>query len=189
MLCNGIDTDQLAAFGESVVSHPDAAELSARVRTRWEDRYRMRAVAEELQHGGERIPRAATLLTDRPRALGGADHGPAPGELLLAALGSCIAQSLIEGAAMTGVQVDRLEVSAEARVDLRGNVGVAGVRPGLSRIHLDVEVASQADDNVLEGLLAEAVRRSPIADSLAAGVEIGAGVRRSAPRRSANVAR
>jgi putative redox protein len=183
MICNGIDTDQLAAFGEMVVTDPAAATLSAQVRTRWEGSYRTRASAEGLDRGGERIPRAATLPTDRPQALGGGDRGPAPGELLLVALGACVAQSFIEGAAIIGLRVDRLEISAEGVLDLRGNAGVAGVRPGLSRVHLDVEVESGAGSEVLEGLLAEAVRRSPVADSLAAGVEIGAGVRQPPPDR------
>jgi uncharacterized OsmC-like protein len=177
MICNGIDTDQLAAFSEVLAGDPGVGTASARVRTRWEERYRMRADAEELAFGGERIPRDSALPTDRPAALGGADRGPAPGELVLAALGACVAQAFIEGASMRGVQLDRLEVAAEGHLDLRGSVGVDGVRPGMSRVHLDVEVASDADTEVLDALLAEAVRRSPIADSLAAGVQIGARVR------------
>jgi putative redox protein len=181
MICNGIDTDQLTSFGEQVVSDPDSASLSARVRTRWEESYHTRATTEGFHCGGEQIPRSATLPMDRPQALGGADRGAAPGELVLAALGSCVAQAFIEGAAMHSVQIERLQIAAEGHLDLRGNVGVEGVRPGLSRIHLDVEVASGADEDVVDGLLAEAVRRSPVADSLAAGVPIAASVSRLRP--------
>jgi uncharacterized OsmC-like protein len=177
MICNGIDTDQLVAFGEMVTRGPEAGIMSARVRTRWEERYRTSVTAEEFDLAGDRISRAATFPVDRPQALGGGDRGPAPGELLLAALGSCVAQSFIEGAAMTGVRVDRLEISIEGRLDLRGNAGVEGVRPGLSRIYLDVEVESDVDADLLDGLLADAVRRSPVADSLVAGVYVGASVR------------
>lgn len=177
MICNGIDTDQLAAFGEMVTGGPDAGIISARVRTRWEERYHTSVTAEGFDLAGDRIPRSVTLPVDRPQALGGTDRGPAPGELVLAALGSCVAQTFIEAAAMTSTQVDRLEISVEGHLDLRGNAGVEGVRPGLSRIHLDVEVDADADDDVLDGLLADAVRRSPVADSLAAGVHVIASVR------------
>jgi uncharacterized OsmC-like protein len=177
MICNGIDTDQLAALGEVVATDPEAATVSARVRTAWRSGYSVRTATEELVCGGELISRSATLPVDLPRELGGDDQGPAPGEMVLAALGACVAQGFIEGAAVTGIQVDRLEVSARGHLDLRGNAGVEGVRPGLSKIHLDVEVESSAGDDVLDGLLAEAVRLSPVADSLTAGVAIDADVR------------
>lgn len=184
MICNGIDTDQLAAFGELVTSGPDRGIVSAQVRTRWQERYRTHVTAEGFELGDDRIPRNATLAVDRPQALGGADRGPAPGELLLAALGSCIAQTFIEAAAMTSVGVERLEIAAEGHLDLRGNAGVEGMRPGLTRINLDVEVESDADDHVVEALLADAVRRSPVADSLAVGVQVGASVRQPRPASS-----
>jgi hypothetical protein len=38
-------------------------------------------------------------------------------------------------------------------------------------------VACDADGEVVDGLLADAVRRSPIADSLAPAVQVGASVR------------
>ncbi|TVR25221.1 MAG: OsmC family peroxiredoxin [Nitriliruptor sp.] len=177
MICNGIDTDQLAAFAGLVTSGPEAVIVSTRVRTRWEERYRTHVAAEGFELGADRIPRSATLSVDRPQELGGTDGGPAPGELILAALGSCVAQTFVEAAAMTGVRVDRLELAAQGNLDLRGNAGVEGVRPGLARIHLDVEVACDADEGVVDALLADAVRRSPIADSLAAGVQVRASVR------------
>ena len=78
---------------------------------------------------------------------------------------------------MIGVQIDRLEIATEGHLDLRGTAGVQGVRPGLTRIHLDVEVESDADEQVVDRLLTDAVRRSPIADSLAAGVQLDTSVR------------
>jgi uncharacterized OsmC-like protein len=184
MICNGIDTDRLAAFGEVLTSGPDAGIVSAHVRTRWEDRYHTHVAAEGFELGDDRIPRSLTLAVDRPHALGGADRGPAPGELVLAALGSCVAQTFIEAAAMTGVQVDAFEISVEGHLDLRGNAGVEGVRPGLTRINLDVEVESDADEDVVEVLLDDAVRRSPVADSLVVGVQVGASVRQPHPASS-----
>ncbi|MCC5947192.1 MAG: OsmC family protein [Nitriliruptoraceae bacterium] len=177
MSCNGIDTDRLAAFAGMVTSGPGTGTVATHVRTRWEDRYRTHAAAEGFALGGHRVPRSATVAVDRPQELGGTDAGPAPGELLLAALGSCVAQTFVEAAAVTGVRVERLEIAAEGHLDLRGNAGVVGVRPGLTRIHLDVEVACDADGEVVDGLLADALGRSPIADSLAVGVQVGASVR------------
>ncbi len=177
MMCNGIDTEQLAELGELVVSAPQGAAVVARVRTRWQHGYTCRTSTEELAVGDDRLPRQATMPADLPQPLGGDDHGPAPGEMLLAALGACVSQAFVEGAAVAGIQIERLEVVGRGHLDLRGNAGVEGVRPGLSEIHLDVEAEADADGAVLDRLLAEAVRLSPVADSLSVGVAIDADVR------------
>ena len=166
MICNGIDTDQLHAFGTQLVERPAAAAASLAIRTRWTDRYGTTSTGEDITVGGQRFPREVAVAADRPAALGGGDDGPAPGELLLIALGSCVAQAFVEVAALQGIGLDEVDVRVEAGLDLRGNLGVEGVRPGLAHIHLDVEVASAALGELLDGLLDDSVRRSPIADSL-----------------------
>ena len=79
MICNGIDTDQLAAFAEMVTRGPEAGIVTARVRTRWEERYQTHVTTDGFDLGGDRIPRSGALGVDRPQALGGADLGPRPG--------------------------------------------------------------------------------------------------------------
>jgi uncharacterized OsmC-like protein len=181
MICNGIDTDRLAAFGGFVAEHPDAATLSTRVATRWEESYRTEAATTAFKLAGEPIPRTTSLSSDLPRALGGDEAGPTPGELVLAALGSCVAQAFVESAAMTGVSIDHLEVAAEGHLDLRGIVGFAGARPGFSRIHLDIQVASSTDAAQIDELVAAALHRSPVADTVRAGVPVDASVRQPDP--------
>lgn len=181
MICNGIDTDRLAAFGGFVAEHPDAATLSARVATRWNESYRTEAGTAAFEFAGEAIPRTTSLSSDLPRVLGGDDAGPTPGELVLAALGSCVAQAFVESAAMAGVSIDHLEVAAEGHLDLRGIVGFAGVRPGFARIHLDIQVASSADAAQIDQLAAAALQRSPVADTVRSGVQVDASVRQPDP--------
>lgn len=179
MLCNGIDTDRLETFARSVVTAPDAATISTQVDTRWHTSYRTQASTTTFRLGSEPIPRATTLPLDLPGALGGDDRGATPGELILAALGSCVAQAFVEEAALVGAEIGSLLVSADARLDLRGTLGVAGTRPGLSRIYLDVEVESTAEAGAIDDLLTAALRRSPVADTLGATVQIDAELRQA----------
>ena len=182
MICNGIDTHRLAAFGELVVTHPDAATMTATVETRWAASYRADASTSAFRIAGEPIPRATTLPADLPQALGGDDGGATPGELLLAALSACVTQAFVEEAAVHGVIVRGLRVAAEAELDLRGAVGIAGVRPGISHIRLGFEVDCATSGEVVEELVTAAVRTSPIADTLTPGVAIDVSVRQ--PSRS-----
>jgi uncharacterized OsmC-like protein len=134
--------------------------------------------AEELENAGEVTARTFTFRADWPRAAGGRDSGPTPGELVLAALGSCIASTYASRAATTGIDIDELEVTLEVRVDFRGRFELASVRPGLGGVAVTVSVCSQADDAALEAL-GDAVRRtSPVFDTLDNPVPVGLSVNR-----------
>lgn len=60
-----------------------------------------------------------TLTADEPRPLG-TDTGPTPGELLLAALGSCTSMAVRAFADRHGWPLDRVEVAV--RFDRRGQI-------------------------------------------------------------------
>lgn len=180
MIRNGIDLDQLAALEQQLETVPEAGALSVRLRTRWDGGYGASTRAEELVVGGERSPRDHEVTGDLPQVFGGRDRGPGSGELLLAALGTCITQRLAELAAVRGIDLEGLEVVATGDLDVRGTEGIDGVRPGFQRIGIRVEVAASDD---VGDLLGDAVRTSPVADSLSAGVTMVSDVRRSATTR------
>lgn len=181
MICNGIDTDQLRGLATALVDQPPLAAASIEVEASWEERYRLTASARGITCGGQQVERSSHVLTDRPAALGGADTGPAPGELLLSALGACVAQAFVEGAALQAIEVHEFRLRVEGHLDLRGTLGAPEVHPGLARIELAAEVAADTDEPTLATLLDDAVRRSPVADSLMAGVTIAARVRQPNP--------
>ena len=172
MIVNGIDTAALAAFGEQLETTPEAAAMAVRVRTRWEQTYPTVADAEEVVVAGERVPRRASLTVDLPELFGGRDEGPAPAELLLAALGTCVSQGVAEGAALRGLAIERLEMTIEGQLDLRGTAGLDNVRPGLDGVRLAVRVAADATSPVLDEILEKALATSPVADSLRRGVSV-----------------
>jgi uncharacterized OsmC-like protein len=79
------------------------------------------------------------LKVDEPASLAGANSSANPVEYALAALASCQAITYRFWAAKLGIELDGLEVVAEGDLDLQGFFGLdAGVRPGFTRIRLDV---------------------------------------------------
>ncbi len=181
MLVNGIDTTQLAASEQLLRTAPGPVGLAVRVRGRWQDAYSTQVETDEMVVGGEVVPRGHTVHVDLPVLLGGRDRGPAPGELLLAALSTCVAQGIVEQAAADGITVRRVEVAAEGELDLRGAAGFDGIPAGLTGVRLRFAVDADADAGQLDDLLAGAVRTSPVADSLTAGVALDARVARVHP--------
>jgi len=183
-LRNGIDMDQFLGMAEAIRSQPEAGTVIIRTRHCWDEGFAVDGSTEELESAGEVTARTFSFRTDWPPEAGGRDSGPAPGELVLAALGSCIVSSYVIQAAASSVDIDELEVTLEARVDLRGQFELAPVRPGLAGVKATMGVRSGADAAALEALGQAAMRTSPVYDTLANAVPIELSVDRLKRRRS-----
>ncbi|MGC6330012.1 OsmC family protein [Rhizorhabdus sp. FW153] len=64
------------------------------------------------------------LTADEPEALGGADSGPAPFDLLLAALGACTAITLRMYAEKKGWPLESLDIAERTPVTLTLKAGI-----------------------------------------------------------------
>jgi len=72
---------------------------------------------------------------------GGPGQAPCPGDLLLGALAACAQLTCQMVAAATGVPVERITVTAEGELDMRGSMGVARDVPvGFEAIRLRVAI-------------------------------------------------
>ncbi len=99
------------------------------------------------------------LLADEPPGNGGRDAGPAPYDLLLAALGACTAMTLRMYADRKGWRIDALDV------DLR----ILGT-PEARRIKRVVTIAGP--DAAARARLAEIAERTPVTLTLKQGIAI-----------------
>jgi putative redox protein len=106
------------------------------------------------------------LIVDEPPSIGGADSGPTPVELVLAALGTCQEIVYATYARLRGIPLDAVRVHAEGRLDLRGFFGVADVQAGFQDIAFTVEVDSPASPEVIAELVAEVNAHCPVLEIL-----------------------
>jgi putative redox protein len=100
------------------------------------------------------------LIADEGEALGGADAGPAPYELLLAALGACTSITLKMYAERKGWPLEALEVGLAWRKD-----GDAA--------HIDRRLTIEGPlDEEQRARMADIAERTPVTLTLKAGVQI-----------------
>ena len=121
------------------------------------------------------------FLVGQPASFDTSDAAPSAVELLVAALGGCLAVGFQWRASRRGIEVRNLEVSLKASAD---NILVfLGVEesghPGLKTIEGSVYVDADADDGALQELFEETLRRSPVTQSLLRGARVDVKLRRS----------
>jgi len=131
------------------------------------ERYRAEPAAARITlsaRGGESTS-AAACSVDIGRAVyeaqahagvGGSGTAPCSGDLLLGALAACAQVTCQMVAAASGIATERIEVTAEGELDLRGTLGIDREVPvGFDRIvlHFDVEGAGERHDELIEKTL------------------------------------
>lgn len=114
-----------------------------------------------------------SLVVDEPEQLGGADSGPNPVELVLAALGTCQEITYRAYATALGIPLDKVSVKLEGDIDLRGFFAVDdNVRPGYQKIHGTVHLESSASEAELEQLRQAVNAHCPVLDILSNPVPV-----------------
>ena len=113
------------------------------------------------------------IIVDEPESLGGANTGPNPVELILAALGSCQEITYRAYATALDIPLESVSVTLEGDIDLRGFFGVDdSVRPGYQGIKGTVLINSSADEATLQMLRTAVNAHCPVLDILTKPVPV-----------------
>jgi TusA-related sulfurtransferase/uncharacterized OsmC-like protein len=116
----------------------------------------------------------------QPASFDTQDAAPSAVEYLLAAIGGCLAVGFQWRASQRGIEVRNLEVSLQARAD---NILVfLGLEdeghPGLQQVEGRLYIDAEGDDDVLQELWQETLRRSPVTQSFLHRVPVQLELRR-----------
>ncbi|MEW8278092.1 MAG: OsmC family protein [Candidatus Thiodiazotropha sp.] len=120
-------------------TEPDAAKVIDRARTRHADKQ------DPFHTRVEPMPGiGATLPVGVHRAIGGPHDAPTPGDILCAALAACQDSTVRMIANLLGVELEHLEVSVDADVDVRGTMVVKRDVPvGFQAMRCHVELRAK----------------------------------------------
>lgn len=155
-----IDRAGLAKFAEAGCANP-AKRGTNKVHTVMEGQYR------SLSYVGNHQP----VVVDEPLHLFGEDTAPAPGEMVLAALGGCLAVGITAVATARGVALSKLELFLEGDIGNPAAWGAGGAQMepsmmGFQAIRVEVEVDGEATREELDAIVQHANFYSPVANSM-----------------------
>jgi uncharacterized OsmC-like protein len=118
------------------------------------------------------------ILTDLPTELGGDGGGVTPGWLMRAGLAACTASSILLNAAAEGIEIQSLELTAGARSDVRGLLGMGDesgepVSAAFKVVRLLVRISAPGVSRErLQALVERANQRSPVSSALRQAVPL-----------------
>jgi uncharacterized OsmC-like protein len=90
----------------------------------WQGGMRSRAQVDGFAIGGTNVPRRFSIDIDQPMELGGGNSYANPQEYLLAALNACMMVGYTALCALQGITLEKLEITTEGDIDLRGFFGL-----------------------------------------------------------------
>lgn len=155
-----IDRDGLARFAEAGCANPGKRGTN-KVHTVMDGQYR------SLSYVGAHAP----VVVDEPLHLFGEDTAPAPGEMVLAALGGCLAVGITAVATARHVALSKLELFIEGDIGNPAAWGAGGAQMepslmGFQAIRVRVEVEGDATREALDAIVQHANFYSPVANSM-----------------------
>jgi uncharacterized OsmC-like protein len=105
---------------------------------------------------------AGSFVTDEPLDQGGTNEGPTPLQAVAGALCGCESVTFHRAADERGFAYRSIAFEAEFRIDIRGRMGHAGVRPHFQVVRLQAAVETDESEEALASIVEETERRCPV---------------------------
>ncbi len=155
-----IDRDGLMKFADAGRKDPTRRGTN-KVKTVLEGQYR------SLSYVADHAP----VVVDEPLHLFGQNTAPAPGEIVLSALGGCLAVGITAVAAWKQVKLTHLELNLEGDIGNpaawgAGGAEMAAPQMGFQAIRVKVDIEGDAPREVLDEIVKHANVYSPVANSM-----------------------
>jgi len=172
---NGVDVPTLFATINHVGEMPELARFTFRATNEWKSGTHSQTAVRSFYGAGaeHEHEREFSFDVDHPQVLVGTDMGPAPIEMVLVALTSCLTAGIANIASARGVSLRSVESSIEGQMDLRGVLGLSNeVRNGFQSIAVDIRIDGDAPEDVLQQIADQSRKRSAVYDIVTNSVPV-----------------
>ncbi len=153
---NGVEVEQLMNVITSIEQDIDNAKFQFRLNNRWIDGGHNRSLIQGFYAGGgedDTRTEAFVVDGDEPAIAAGRNSAPNPMEFLLHSLAGCLTSTMVNHAAVQGIEIAAVESFLEGDMDVRGMLGMSDeVRKGFQHVRVRMKVESPADAETLKNL-------------------------------------
>lgn len=156
MKLNNINLDKAKVFFDEVMADKNKAIKVKRVEGSWNFNEGKPQFTSTLEHAN----RTTVVEADGPSFMGGSGIKPDPVQYCMFGLVACFAQTFASIAAEKGIELKKLKVSAENKINLIKALGL-GDEPIVETVKLSVEAISDTDKDKLKEIETQAKERCP----------------------------
>ena len=153
---NGVNVGHLMNLICGIEQDHDRSKFQFRLKNQWVDGGLNRSrIKEYFADGREDDTRSQPFIVDadEPVVSAGNDSAPNPMEFVLHALASCLTSTMINHAAVQGIEIESVESSLQGDMDVRGMLGMSDeVRKGYNHVRVHMRVKSPASAVTLKEL-------------------------------------
>lgn len=147
---------------EALKQNPGTAEQKMRVRLTKEELFKTTVKAGKHK-----------LIFDEEKAIGGTNEGPAPAQMLLAAIGGCMLSTMQVWSQLLDTKIDTAEVSVTGNLNLYGMTGIDEKVPaGFQKISVDVKLGSSEPEDKIKTLIEAVEKHCPVANTVMRSTKI-----------------
>ena len=169
---NGVNVDRVMSLIGGIEVDNKRSKFQFRLNNRWLDGGLNRShIKDYFADGREYDTRNKPFIVDadEPAVSGGGDSAPNPMEYVLHSLASCLTSTLINHAAVQGIEIKSVESSLTGDMDVRGMLGLSGeVRKGYK--HVKVHMLVDSTENA--ATLKELALFSPVHDIISRSLPV-----------------
>jgi uncharacterized OsmC-like protein len=138
----------------------------------------LRATTEGQMRNLTYIRDLAPVIIDEPPHLLGENTAPNPSEAVLAALGACLAVGYMANASHHGITLSEIKIEMEGDIDVSAVWGLGDVPEdkvaGFTAIRIKAHLKGDASREVLDDIVQNANKWSPVASTLRNNVQVTA---------------
>lgn len=168
-IVNGINIEQSFAI-QNQIREEGNSDLA-------KPRYQATVVWDSGYHTTSNVTDGQTIIGDEPARYGGEDLGITPQDLLLTAVGHCLAATYIGGLSAARINVESLQVHVSGQVNFRAAFAVESGNPGFEDIQIIVEIQTDAPQEKVTALLEKLKHTAPIPDTIMRPVPVNIEIR------------
>jgi uncharacterized OsmC-like protein len=169
---NGVNVGQLMDVIGAIEADSGYAKFQWRATNQWIDGAVSRSRIKDFFAGNTEDStrkEAFTLDADEPAIAAGQNSAPNSMEYLLHALATCLTGTLVNHAAVRGIEIEAVESAYTGDMDIRGLFGLSDdVRKGFNKVTVNMRVKSEASAEELT----ELALYSPVYDIVSRSVPV-----------------
>jgi uncharacterized OsmC-like protein len=156
MKVNRVDLEKFSHTLKEAEKDSVSAKKTMKIAGRWRLGESGPQFESELQFEGGKT----TFYADEPSFLGGGGTAPNPVQYCIMGAVACFAATFAKWAAMEGITLDELAISADAHMDMSRSFGLSD-SPILDKITFNIAVKTEANDEEIDKLLQITKERCP----------------------------